>query len=90
MNVTSQEKLLAANGLMSEDGVPIFPLNTDGIDPSGINVYIHNVRIQNFDDAVAVKPQNGGSFYSNCSQNVTVRNSFVKFGVGMTIGMWGE
>jgi len=35
---------------------PTFPLNTDGIDPAGTNIHIHNVKITNFDDAVAVKP----------------------------------
>jgi polygalacturonase len=35
-----------------------FPLNTDGIDPSGRNIYISNVTITNFDDAIAVKPSN--------------------------------
>lgn len=86
VNVTDQQELLRTHSLLTEEGIPIFPLNTDGIDPAGKNVFIENVRIENFDDAVAVKPLNGGNFYSNCSQNVTVRNSFVKFGVGMTIG----
>ena len=39
---------------------PIFPLNTDGIDPRGSNVTIRNVTITNWDDAVAVKPANKG------------------------------
>ena len=67
-------------------GVPTFPLNTDGIDPSGRNVLIENVTITNFDDAVAVKPSSGGDPFTNCSQNMTIRNAHVTFGVGMTIG----
>lgn len=67
-------------------GVPTFPLNTDGIDPRGKNVLIENVNITNFDDAVAVKPCNQGDPFTNCSQNMTIRNSFVAYGVGMTIG----
>lgn len=35
--------------------LPIFPLNTDGIDPSGINITIEDSYIENYDDAVAVK-----------------------------------
>lgn len=66
--------------------IPTFPLNTDGIDPSGKNVLIENVYIENYDDAVAVKPSKGNNMYSNCSENIMVRNSVVKFGVGMTIG----
>lgn len=67
-------------------GIPTFPLNTDGIDPSGKNVLIENVTITNFDDAVAVKPSSGGDTFSNCSQNMTIRNAHVSYGVGMTIG----
>ncbi len=47
---------------------------------------IENVYIENYDDAVAVKPAHNNFVYSNCSENITVRNSIVKFGVGMTIG----
>mmetsp|Transcript_11044 Transcript_11044/g.16777 ORF Transcript_11044/g.16777 Transcript_11044/m.16777 type:complete len:114 (-) Transcript_11044:721-1062(-) len=43
-------------GSRTEFSMPTFPLNTDGIDPSGSNVTIRNVNITNFDDAVAVKP----------------------------------
>jgi polygalacturonase len=66
--------------------IPTFPLNTDGIDPSGTNIFISNVTITNFDDAVAVKPANKGYKVATCAQNITVVNSKVKFGVGMTIG----
>jgi len=31
---------------------PVFPLNTDGIDPAGSNVTIRNVNITNFDDSI--------------------------------------
>lgn len=44
------------HGKLMENGVPLFPLNTDGIDPNGKNITITNVYIENFDDAVAVKP----------------------------------
>jgi hypothetical protein len=36
----------------------MFPLNTDGIDPSGTNIVIRNVKITCYDDAVAIKPAN--------------------------------
>jgi hypothetical protein len=35
--------------------LPTFPLNTDGIDISGKDIYFRNLTIQMFDDAVAVK-----------------------------------
>lgn len=66
-------------------GLPIFPLNTDGIDPKGEDVLIENCYIENFDDAVAVKPSSSHDF-TNCTQNITTRNSVVRYGVGMTIG----
>jgi polygalacturonase len=37
-------------------GFPTFPLNTDGIDVNGHEVLIEDSTIQNFDDAVVVKP----------------------------------
>jgi len=68
------------------NGIPTFPLNTDGIDPRGANVLIENVYIENFDDAVAVKPANQGDTLSQCSQNMLIRNCTVVWSVGMTIG----
>jgi len=67
---------------------PTMPLNTDGIDPYGSNVLIERVNITNYDDAVAVKPSHKYSKVAKdgCSQDIVVRDSNVKFGVGMTIG----
>eukprot|EP01098_Paradermamoeba_levis_P006122 TRINITY_DN2541_c0_g1_i1.p1 TRINITY_DN2541_c0_g1~~TRINITY_DN2541_c0_g1_i1.p1 ORF type:complete len:556 (+),score=189.58 TRINITY_DN2541_c0_g1_i1:98-1669(+) len=79
---TSKEKLLLLLGGL----IPTFPLNTDGIDPAGSNVLIEDVIIQNFDDAVAVKPLNSRAKSAACSQNILVRNATVIYGVGMTIG----
>jgi polygalacturonase len=49
-------------------------------------VLIEHVNIENFDDAVAVKPCNDGCVHSSCSQNMTIRHANVTYGVGMTIG----
>eukprot|EP01006_Ploeotia_vitrea_P046039 TRINITY_DN66990_c2_g1_i1.p1 TRINITY_DN66990_c2_g1~~TRINITY_DN66990_c2_g1_i1.p1 ORF type:complete len:475 (+),score=271.71 TRINITY_DN66990_c2_g1_i1:34-1458(+) len=87
VDVTKQQQLLGDHGLLDVmSGLPTFPLNTDGIDPRGIDGVFVNLTITNFDDAVAVKPQNGGSHYSHCSENMFVQNARVTFGVGMTIG----
>eukprot|EP01137_Pigoraptor_chileana_P009217 Opistho-2@57146 len=86
VDVTKQRELLGAHGLLGDFGIPTFPLNTDGIDPAGIDVLIENVTIVNFDDAVAVKPSRQGRRYSSCSSNITVRDAYVEWGVGMTIG----
>lgn len=34
----------------------MFPFNTDGIDPMGSDMHIHNLTVQNFDDVVVPKP----------------------------------
>jgi len=66
--------------------LPTFPLNTDGFDPAGSDIIIQDINVENFDDAVAVKPQGFWSRYSNCSSNILVERATVKYGVGMTIG----
>ena len=66
--------------------IPTYPLNTDGIDPSGSNIIIRNLTITSHDDAVAVKPCHQGATISTCAENITVENILVYFGVGMTIG----
>jgi len=64
--------------------LPTFPLNTDGIDPSGRNFHIYNITVLNFDDAVAVKPTKLYGF--GCTENILVENATVFWSVGMTIG----
>ena len=59
----------------------MFPLNTDGIDPSGRNILIQNITCENYDDVVAVKP--GKLLTDGCTQNMTVDNAKVILGVGM-------
>ena len=57
VNVFDQKKLAIKNGQYDFNlNLPTFPLNTDGIDPSGSNVIIRRVNITCYDDAVAVKP----------------------------------
>ena len=88
VNVTSQEDLLQSKGKQSLKSspwkIPMFPLNTDGIDPSGRNILIQNITVENYDDVVAVKP--GRLLTDGCTQNVTVENARVFRGVGMSIG----
>ena len=81
VDVTAQQKLLKS----SPWKLPMFPLNTDGIDPSGTNILIQNVTINNYDDAVAVKPGKINS-EEGCTENVTVNNAVVVHSVGMSIG----
>lgn len=82
-----QRDLLAEHGLLSDQGLPMFPFNTDGIDPSGEHIYIHDVTIENWDDAVAVKPANSKAGYGPCcAQHMLVEDITVRYGVGMSIG----
>ena len=65
-------------------------LNTDGIDPSGIDFYIHDVKIYNDDDSIAVKPSQRGSVgvdgtEYDCSQNMLMENMEL-VGFGASIG----
>ena len=71
----------------------MFPLNTDGIDVGGRDIHIHDCVIENFDDAVALKPQHGGPDASPdnpvlaaCTENVLVEDVWVTNGVGMSVG----
>lgn len=69
----------------------IFPYNTDGIDFSGKNIYIHNINILNYDDSVAVKPtdDNNNTIHKmeiNCTENALIENITIYRGVGLSIG----
>lgn len=45
------------------------------------------MTIENYDDAVAVKPVHTGQYpYSNCTENILIEDCRVKLGVGMSIG----
>ena len=63
-----------------------FPLNTDGIDPSGTDILIERVNITNYDDSVAVKPSGN---WGQCSENIMIRDLNVWYSVGLTIGSVG-
>ena len=87
VDVFEQKAYLAKFGYLYQNFIPTFPLNTDGIDVSGIDVIIRNSSFVNFDDAVAVKPIiSGQSPFTNCTQNILIENCYVKYGVGMSIG----
>lgn len=77
VNTTEQKKI---------GGFPLFPLNTDGIDVSGIDVTIKHTTIKNFDDAIAIKPLNSNNTLSNCTENIIIYNTTVHFGVGLSVG----
>lgn len=62
--------------------------NTDGIDVSGKNIYIHDVNIWNQDDCIAVKSQDSSNYQSHCSENMLFEN-INSSGIGLTIGSVG-
>lgn len=66
--------------------MPIFPLNTDGIDIWAQNVNIKRVKITNFDDAIVPKPSRQWNEIAKCTQNITVEDSLVIFSVGLSVG----
>jgi polygalacturonase len=90
LNLTVQNVIIHVDVTDDEsflDWLPTFPLNTDGIDVRGRDIVFRNLTIQNFDDAVAVKPtRTFRDVYSNCTENLLIENCNVKYGVGMSIG----
>jgi polygalacturonase len=85
-DLKKQEEMLRDHGKWHLDlNIPMFPFNTDGIDPAGKNIYIHDVYIENWDDAVAVKPSNT-KYQRVCTENVLIENVKVKYGVGISMG----
>ena len=80
--------LLGADGILDGKSwtLPMFPLNTDGIDPHGTNILIERVNITCFDDAVAVKASHKGFQIAECTENVMVRDMNIWYGVGLSIG----
>ena len=77
VNVSAQKDLLEQKRAIRVSSsspwkIPMFPFNTDGIDPSGRNILIHNITVENYDDVVAVKPDR--LLTDGCTQNVTVEN----------------
>uniref|UniRef100_A0A914C3R8 Uncharacterized protein n=1 Tax=Acrobeloides nanus TaxID=290746 RepID=A0A914C3R8_9BILA len=66
-----------------------FPANTDGIDLSGKNILVENVIIEVGDDGIAIKPANSRNMYSNCSQDMLIRNITTVYSLGMAVGSIG-
>ena len=80
VNTTEQRSLITEHGRWTE-GIPLFPLNTDGIDPAGVNIHIYNISVENFDDVVAVKPMNGNGRFSSCRYLLFISNLLFLFAV---------
>jgi len=66
--------------------MPIFPLNTDGIDIWGRNGTFRNLKITNFDDSVVPKPTNKGYKHVHCTTDILIENCTTVYTVGMSIG----
>lgn len=86
VNRTAQFKLLKQFNRL---GLPMFPFNTDGIDPQGTNIHIYNVTCENYNDIVVVKPNNLKGRLSQCSENILVEDVRSRWGSGMSIGTVG-
>ena len=71
VNTTAQLDILKRNYLTGI--IPLFPLNTDGIDLSGKNIHIYNITCQNYDDVVVPKPTHSfPNSYTNCTQDMLI------------------
>ncbi|KAJ9459062.1 hypothetical protein DIPPA_18674 [Diplonema papillatum] len=85
-DTTAQRSLLRAHGKLSRRGVPLFPLNTDGIDVSGRHVMVRRCNVTNYDDALCAKPLDETGFSGPCTSNVTFEDSVIYEGVGASVG----
>ena len=66
VNTTAQLDILKRKWLTG--AIPLFPLNTDGIDPSGKDMHIFNITCQNYDDGGSTQtlshsPRTGRQLY---------------------------
>lgn len=92
VHVKNQHKLhqkassLSVFDRLIPDSLPLWPLNTDGIDPQGVNITIRNFTYRGFDDAIAVKPQNQHTKYSACSSDILIDGANISFGIGIAMG----
>ena len=85
VNTTAQLDILKRRFLTGS--LPLFPLNTDGIDPYGKNIHIYNLTCQNYDDVVVAKPiHRAAGQLTNCTQDLLVENVTVRLGVGLSVG----
>ena len=86
LTLASNEQL-ASSGSYSSTLQPE-DLNTDGIDPMGRDIFIHDCNIQNDDDSIAVKPLSNdyvGDEHLTCTENVLIENTRLT-GFGASIG----
>lgn len=92
-NLTTISAAQAAPPMAAQTSLQPEDLNTDGLDVSGKDIYIHDVVVVNNDDSIAIKPTNGvhvaadGTEYG-CTENVLVENVQLT-GFGATIGSVG-
>ena len=88
VNVTGQKEILRAHGRMEEfgDGLPTFPLNTDGFDMACQDCIVRHSHVENFDDALCSKPLNRGSIMSYCTTELYFYNHTIHWGVGASVG----
>jgi hypothetical protein len=94
VDVEKQKQLLSSYNLLSDGsngiprGIPMFPLNTDGIDIKGQNVTVRNCTVTNFDDAVCLKPTDGSAVppFTNCTEDILVQDVDIHLGVGASVG----
>jgi len=79
-----KENLFPNANNLTIDGItvsaPSTSPNTDGIDPSGVNILIENCSIADGDDDIAPKPQNVA-----CS-NIVITNCTIGSGHGISVG----
>eukprot|EP00494_Astrolonche_serrata_P031959 UN32228 len=76
------------NSLFFMFPLPLFPLNTDGIDIAGRDIKVENIWYLGYDDAIVVKPgtlkpnEKRFGFDVGCTENILVQNFTIYWSVG--------
>ena len=93
MQAARVKALSASYGIALQEEMVLQPedLNTDGIDISGVNAWVHDCIISNDDDSVAIKSSKASDFVgvdsnpSTCSENIVIER-MVMTGYGASVG----
>jgi len=66
--------------------LPMFPLNTDGIDVWARNATFRRIKVTNFDDSIVPKPTNKGYKHVHCTTDILIEDCETLYTVGMSVG----
>lgn len=81
---TYHKEVEHVNGFKLE--LPIFPLNTDGIDIWAKNATFRRIKVTNFDDSIVPKPCNQAHEICKCTTDILIEDCETLYTCGMSVG----